>query len=267
MTRSTSVVVGLGQIGSAFAHALLRAGHALVPVNRGDDVSRVAAEVPAPAHVVVALGEAGLEAWLSACPAAWRASLVLVQNELLPPDWHRHGLEDPTVASVWFEKKANKKTTVLLPTPVAGPGAESLAAALDGVGYDAEAIPRAALTAALVTKNLYILTSNVAGLDAGGGTVGELWDTRRDATLAVARDVLALQRARLAGGPGTGAADAEALDEAARFAALERAFAADPAHGAMGRSAPARLARARAQAELLGVAVPMLAAIARRREV
>ncbi|MEO0326250.1 MAG: hypothetical protein AAF447_25100, partial [Myxococcota bacterium] len=211
MTRSTSVVVGLGQIGSAFAHALLRAGHAVVPVNRGDDVPARAAAVPAPAHVVVALGEAGLDEWLAGCPDGWREALVLVQNELLPPDWRRHGLEDPTVASVWFEKKANKKTTVLLPTPIAGPGAEGLAAALNGVGYEAEPIPREALTDALVTKNLYILTSNVAGLEAGGGTVGELWATRRDGLLAVARDVLALQRARLAAGPGTGPGDAAAL--------------------------------------------------------
>ncbi|MEM1418050.1 MAG: hypothetical protein AAGH15_24350, partial [Myxococcota bacterium] len=92
-----------------------------------------------------------------------------------------------------------------------------------------------------------------------------LWAERRDAVLAVARDVLALQRARLAAGPGTGPADAEALDEAALLGALEKAFAADPAHGAMGRSAPARLARARAQAAELGVSVPALDAIAARR--
>ena len=100
-------------------------------------------------------------------------------------------------------------------------------------------------------KNLYILTSNIAGLKVGG-TVGELWSDHQAFARAVADDVLALQ---------------EALTES-RFEhepliqAMVEAFNGDPAHGCMGRSAPARLARALDHADRLGLEVPTLRTIA-----
>jgi hypothetical protein len=68
----------------------------------------------------------------------------------------------------------------------------------------------------------------------------------------VADDVLATQEA-LVGAP---------LPRAALVAALQDAFAADPDHGAMGRSAGDRLARARAQAAAHSITVPTLDEIA-----
>ncbi len=57
---SEVVVVGLGQLGRLFAGCLLRSGHAVIPVNRGDDVEEIAAAHPAPALVLLAVGEADL---------------------------------------------------------------------------------------------------------------------------------------------------------------------------------------------------------------
>ena len=48
------------------------------------------------------------------------------------------------------------------------------------------------------------------------------------------------------------------------IAAMLKAFAGDPDHGCMGRSAPARLARALQQADAAGLAIPRLRAIAAR---
>ncbi len=45
---------------------------------------------------------------------------------------------------------------------------------------------------------------------------------------------------------------------------MERAFAADPGHGARGRSAPARLERARRHAAAFGIPTPRLDDIAAR---
>ena len=51
------------------------------------------------------------------------------------------------------------------------------------------------------------------------------------------------------------------VDEEAAIAEMVAAFTADPEHGAMGRSAPARLARALDQADRLGIDVPTLRSI------
>ncbi len=65
----------------------------------------MAKALTAPALVLVAVGEADLHPVLEKIPTAWRDCLALLQNELLPRDWEAHGLQEPTVISVWFEKK------------------------------------------------------------------------------------------------------------------------------------------------------------------
>jgi hypothetical protein len=246
-----AVVVGLGQLGSIFAHGLLRAGTSVRPVNRGDSIESVARTVPDPSLVVVTVGEAELDGVLSTMPDSWRGSVVLVQNELLPVDWEKHGL-DPTVAVVWFEKKKSIATNVILPTPVGGPNAEHVVRALGAIELPALVVDKAQLIQELVAKNVYILTMNLAGLAAPTGTkVGALYAGHRALVKGVLFDVLALQAARLG-------ADIEADLQTTM---LERAIAADPEHGARGRSAPARLKRALEQADALGVAVPALRAL------
>ncbi len=246
------VIVGIGQMGGVFARGFLRTGYLVVPVLRSSDPVAVAERFPDPALTLVAVAEADLDATLATLPAQWRNRVGLLQNELLPRDWERHGLADPTVAVVWFEKKAGKPVTAIIPTPVHGPRAQLVADALEAIGISATVLGEPAeLTFELVAKNLYILVANIAGLETGG-TVGELWSDHRDLATAVAADVLAVQQA-LVGHP---------LPETELLAHLERAFGADPDHGAKGRSAPARLERVLRYADDHGLEVPTLRRIA-----
>jgi len=48
------------------------------------------------------------------------------------------------------------------------------------------------------------------------------------------------------------------FDQEALFAAMVQAFESDPAHGCIGRSAPARFARALAEGERRGLDLPAL---------
>lgn len=245
------IVVGIGEMGGVFARGLLRAGRPVVPVVRATDPAAVAAEFPRPDLVLVAVAEDDLDAVLASLPGSWHDRVGLLQNELLPRTWERHGLVDPTVAVVWFEKKPGRDVQVIVPTPVVGPASSILVDALDAVGIAAAAVPDTELVPTLVAKNLYILVSNLAGLRVGG-TVGELWGRHRDLALAVAQDVLALQEAMLGG----------SVDRGRALAAMAEAFAADPEHAAMGRSAPRRLSRALRHADELGVEVPTLRSLA-----
>ena len=105
----------------------------------------------------------------------------------------------------------------------------------------------------LVLKNVYIVTTNCAGL-VTGGTVSELWANHRELAESVAREVIQIQ-STLTGQEF----QAEALIEG-----MLQAFEGDPDHGCMGRSAPARLARALQQADKAGLEVPQLREIAAR---
>jgi len=253
-----AVVIGLGELGGVFAHGLLRTGHRVIPVRRADDPRTIAEQVPTPALVAITVGEDDLAPVLGALPKQWHESVLLVQNELLPRSWSALGAP-PTVAVVWFEKKKTTPIVPILPTPVAGPRAGLVVDALRALDVPCAAIADEALPAALVSKNLYILTANLAGLAHGTASSSrrdqppELWTTHRAHTEAVAREVLALQSALL-GGP---------VDVDARLADLDRAIEADPKHGARGRTAPARLARALRHADELGIDVPTLRALPR----
>jgi hypothetical protein len=179
----------------------------------------------------------------------------MIQNELLPRDWIVHGIETPTIASVWFEKKPGKPVKVIIPTPVAGPQAELVVEALTSIDIPAQVIPDAELVDTLVAKNLYILTANIGGLRSGG-TVADLWHQHRELAEAVAGEVLAIQE-YLVGTP---------LDRERAVAAMVTAIEADPDHGATGRSAPRRLERARGHSADAGIDTPTLDAIARELE-
>jgi hypothetical protein len=116
------VLIGVGEMGGVFARGLLRLGHPVYPVTRATPMADVAAAVPRPALVLVAVAEADLQSVLRDLPATWRDRAGLLQNELLPGDWPM--LADPTVISVWFEKKAGQDAKVVIPSPVFGPRAE-----------------------------------------------------------------------------------------------------------------------------------------------
>ena len=250
MSKPPVVVIGIGEMGSVFARGLLRTGHPVHPVTRDSDMQALARELPEPALVLVAVGEAALQPVLEAIPEAWRDRLALLQNELLPADYA--ALPDPTVISVWFEKKKGQDVRVLIPSPVHGPRAGLLIDALGSLEIPAREVPDAAgMLFELVLKNLYILTTNIAGLRSGG-TVDELWRHHQPLARAVAADVIDLQEAL------TG----QRFDREALIEGMLEAFDGDPQHRCMGRSAPARLERALAHADRLGLAVPTLREIA-----
>ena len=248
----TAVVIGLGEMGGVFSRALLRSGHIVVPVTRETDVAAAAAEHPNPEIALITVGEADLGGVLSALPESWKDRAGMLQNELLPRDWQAAGIKDPTVAVVWFEKKPGQDVKVIIPSPIGGPYASRLVAALASVGIPAlEAADESELTDELVSKNLYILTANIGGL-VTGGTVDELWNGNRDFAAAVAGEVLDIQE-WLVG---------RELDRDRHIAGMEEAIAGDPDHKATGRSAPARLARALEHAADAGLDVPKLQEIA-----
>ncbi|MHB0973050.1 MAG: Rossmann-fold NAD(P)-binding domain-containing protein [Thiobacillus sp.] len=246
------VVIGLGQLGRVFAGGLLRSGHTVVPVNRGDDLFTVAHAHPEPALVLVAVAENDLHTVLAAMPGAWRTHVALIQNELLPRDWEKYRYTDPTVISVWFEKKKGTDARPLIASPAAGPGAALLCRALASIELPCrEVAPGDELLFELVRKNVYILTTNIAGLQTGG-TVSQLWAQHEAFARRVANEVMDIQDAL------TGVKH----DRDRLVAGMLEAFEGDPEHGCTGRSAPARLARALQQADAFGLAVPTLRALA-----
>jgi ketopantoate reductase len=180
--------------------------------------------------------------------------LGLLQNELLPRDWERHGIDEPTIISVWFEKKPGQDAKVLIPSPIYGPHAGLIEAALETLSIPTRLLERREdMVFELVRKNIYILTTNVCGLEVGG-TVGRLWQDHRELATAVANEVLELQ-ASLCG---------MHLPSQAMMESVVEALRADPEHKCMGRSAPQRLRRALEQADTLGLAVKQLRTIERK---
>jgi len=246
------VVIGIGEMGSVFARGFLRIGHPVYPVTRHTDIVATALRLPAPVLVLVAVAERDLHAVLEMLPPAWHGRIALLQNELLPHDWQRYGLVRPTVISVWFEKKRGQDVKVLVPSPIQGPQAELLQDCLASLEIPTRLLgSERELLFELVVKNVYIVTTNCAGL-AVGGTVAGLWENHRELARDVAQEVIRIQ-ASLTGRQF----EADRLIDA-----MLAAFAGDPQHACTGRSAPARLARALQQAESAGIDVPVLRGIA-----
>jgi len=232
--KQAVVVIGIGEIGSVLARGFLKIGHPVYPVTRAMDIAEEAKHITNPAAVIVAVGESDLHSMLSSIPEAWQKNLVLIQNELLPRDWQQYDFPAPTVVSVWFEKKKGQDVKVVVPSPIYGSNAQLLFDALQALDIPAEIINNEAqMTTELVRKNYYILCSNIAGLKTGG-TVGELWANHQDFAKKVLKDIHEIQE-YLVGGT---------LDNDTLTKAMLVAFAGDLEHGCMGRSAPARLARA-----------------------
>jgi hypothetical protein len=99
----------------------------------------------------------------------------------------------------------------------------------------------------LIRKNLYILTTNICGLECGGN-VRELWEFNSILMNKVFDDVFRIQQAL----SGVNFNRDQLLN------AVLKAFDGDPEHGCMGRSAPQRLQRALEVAKQFDLDVPEL---------
>lgn len=251
--KNPIIVVGLGELGSVFARGFLRLGYPVQGAMRGQDLNELAKDIPNPEAVLIAVGEADIAKVLQAIPTAWQDRLILLQNELLPRDWQAAQLPTPTVISVWFEKKKGMDSKVVIPSPIYGNKAKLVFDALAKVDLPSYIVDsEAELLYELVRKNLYILTTNIAGLEVGGD-VQQLEKQHSDVMNAVAQDILEIQ-SYLTGQMQTG----DAL-----ITGMLEAFAGDPEHKCMGRSAPARLQRALTFADQANLEVPKLREIAR----
>ncbi len=235
-------------MGSVFARACLRAGYPVYPVTRDMDIKTCLDQAPDPAAILLTVAENDLHGVLDQIPATHYDKLVLIQNELLPRDWLSHGINNPTVISVWFEKKPGQDFKVLIPSPIFGPNADLVSTALTSLNIPTnKLVDSDALLFELVLKNVYILTTNIAGLKTGG-TVSELWRQHKDLAQEIASEVIEIQ----------GYLTGTSLDNDLLIKGMLHAFDGDPDHKCMGRSAPARLERALQTADEAGLAVPEL---------
>jgi len=248
MTKQAVVIIGLGEMAGVFARGLLRIGHPVFPVTRDMDIEEMAKEIPDPHMVLLAVGENDLHPALETIPNQWRSCLALLQNELLPRDWQQHKIENPTVVSVWFEKKKGQEYKVLIPSPVHGPNANLLTQALNSLDIPSfHAATISDIEYELVRKNVYILTTNIAGLETGGN-VETLWNQHQDVARQVANEVMDIQ-AWLIG---------HDVDREKLMTGFAEGVQGDLEHMCMGRSAPGRLKRALGFADETGLQVSKL---------
>ncbi|WP_455211607.1 hypothetical protein [Kaarinaea lacus] len=242
------VIMGIGEMAGVFARGFLRAGFPVYPITRETNIDEMVALVPDPSLTLLAVAEKDLHASLDLVPSQWQPSLTLLQNELLPRDWQTHGITSPTVISVWFEKKKGQDYKVLVPSPVFGSKADIVINSLLQLNIPTQRVESDdELLYELVRKNVYILTTNIAGLVVGG-TVETLWNQHQDVARAVAADVMDVQD-WLTGQQG---------DRKKLIAGMVEAIEGDLQHRCMGRSAPARLNNAIRLADEAGLPVPKL---------
>ena len=247
--KKSVVLIGIGEIGGVFARGILKSGYPLIPVTRQMNTDTLSRQIPDPEAVVVAVAEKDLQDVLKSMPKLWQDKLILLQNELLPRDWQLYGITSPTVISVWFEKKPGQDVNVLIPSPVFGPKAHLIEAALTSIKISVRVLQSDdELLFELVLKNLYILTVNICGLSMGGGTVFELWNNHQSFALEVSSDVLDIQEF-LAG---------KNFNRKQLIDGMLKAFEGDWQHKCLGRTAQARLVRSVGLADQAGLKVNKL---------
>jgi ketopantoate reductase len=241
------VIIGIGELGGVFAKAFLHAGYPVYPVTRGMDISQAANQTPDPQLVLVAVGEKDFGAVMATIPSPWRSCVGLLQNELLPGDWKPYPIAEPTVISVWFEKKKGLDTSVLIPSRVYGPWARLVADALQGIDIACDVLTTDKdLLYELVRKNVFVLTINIAGLVlAEGTTTATLWEQHQELAVAVANEIIDVQQFL------TG----EVLDRRRLLDGLIEGINGDRSHKCKGRSAPGRLERTVAAADSAGLEI------------
>jgi hypothetical protein len=247
------VIVGIGELGGIFAKAFLRAGYAVYPVTRKMHIDQAADSLPDPQLVLVAVAEKDFSSVMQALPVPWRSCIGFLQNELLPRDWQSYQIDDPTIISVWFEKKKGMDANVLIPSRVYGPQAKLIADALHGIEIACEVLSvEDDLLYELVRKNLFVFTINIAGLVLPEGTTTEtLWAQHHELALAIADEVIAIQQWL------TGAT----FDRMRLIDGLIEGINGDLQHKCRGRSARGRLERLIAVADEAGLTVPRIAKI------
>jgi hypothetical protein len=244
------VIIGIGELGGVFARAFLHAGYPVYPVTRQMDIDQAAKMMPDPQLVLVAVAEKDFSPVMQTLPAPWRNRIGLLQNELLPRDWQSYRIDDPTVISVWFEKKKGMDTNELIPSRVHGPQAKLIAGALHGIDIACEVLSTEEdLLYELVRKNVFVFTINIAGLVLAEGTdTATLWAQHHELALAIADEVIDVQQWL------TGAT----FDRKRLIDGLIEGINGDLKHNCKGRSARGRLERVIAVADGADLNIPRI---------
>ncbi len=243
------IVLGIGELGSVFSRAFLKNNYPVYPITRQTNIDELANTIN-PEFILVCTAEADLQNTLQSIPKRWKDRVVMMQNALLPRDWQTYNFINATVISVWFEKKKGIDSKVLTSSPTYGKKAQILVDSLALIDIPVHMLnSKEELLFELVLKNIYILTTNIAGLAIEkGATVDDLRNQHPDLMRHVSNDILALQ-AQLTGQTF----DAKKLEQG-----MIKAFQGDLKHKCMGRSAPARLKRALELAKAFNLSVPTL---------
>ena len=250
------VIIGIGELASVFARAFLRSGYPVYPITRSMNMAAESANIPSPEMVLVAVAENDFQQIMASLPTQWRDKAALIQNELLPRDWQAHDLKNPTVMSVWFEKKRGMDYKPLIPSPVYGPAADLIAESLAGIEIPCRVLNREEdLVFELVLKNVFVFTINIAGLVlAEGTTTSILWRDYQKLALDVADNVIDLQEI----------ATGNKFSRDRLKAGLVAGITGDPDHRCRGRSAPGRLQRVLETAAEAGLSIPAIEDVSRR---
>lgn len=188
--KSAIVIIGIGELAGVFARGFLQCGHPVYPITRSMNLAQQSLEIPSPEMVLITVQEKELHSMLEQIPDAWRSKVALVQNELLPRDWQRHRIDNPTITVVWFEKKKTKEVTHILYSPSFGPNAKLISKALQSLEISSPVLDSYdELLFELTRKALYILTVNIAGL-INNCTVEDLWLKSQPLTMEIADEII-----------------------------------------------------------------------------
>ena len=245
------VIVGIGELGGVFARGFLRMGFTVIPVVRSMDITDVASSIQTPELVLLAVAEKDIDQSLKTLPENWRDRAGLLQNELLPAQWQKYHIKNPTVISVWFEKKKGMDTKVLLSTVVYGPQADLIEGALKTLEIPSKILATEQdLLRELVVKNVFVYAINIAGLMVGG-TTGQLWENHQPYATDIAKEIIKLQ----SGLANSTFSETELIDR------YYDALKSDPGHKCMGRAAQQRLKRAVEQSRELNIELPQIETI------
>jgi len=82
--KSPIIIIGIGELGGAFACGFLRLGHPVYPVTHATPVATAAEALPEPKLVLVAVAEGDLPPLLKTLPGTWRGRLGLSRTSSCP---------------------------------------------------------------------------------------------------------------------------------------------------------------------------------------
>lgn len=246
--KAPIVIIGIGELAGVFARGFLRCGYPVYPITRNMDLAQEYQQIPAPELVLITVQENELQHMLERLPKAWHNKVGLVQNELLPRDWQRHQIDNPTVTVVWFEKKKELELTNILYSPSYGPKASIIANALKAQEVPAPVLKNEEeLLYELVRKTVYILTVNIAGL-VNNCTVGDLWLKHQPLAKEIAQEVIQIQQSLIR----------KPLPQKKLINGMVDGIKDCPHRHCLGRSALARLERALGFAKKTKINTPKL---------